>query len=141
MDLKDKKAIVTGGVKGIGRRVVEKLTNEGAVVGVFDIDVEGIKAFKGNTQNVWCVQCDVTNYEQIKTSVDSFFQEFQQIDVLVNNAGILYSAPLVSITGKGIVKHDVGMWDKIISTDLSSAFYVTSNVVEKMIAKRTKGVW
>jgi 3-oxoacyl-[acyl-carrier protein] reductase len=38
------------------------------------------------------------------------------------------------------VKHDVGMWDKIISTDLSSLFYMTSNVVEKMIQKRTKGV-
>ena len=52
MDLKDKKAIVTGGVKGIGRRVVEKLSNEGAVVGVFDIDAEGIKAFRGTWSGV-----------------------------------------------------------------------------------------
>ena len=41
MNLKDKKVIVTGGVKGIGKAIVSNLLNEGAIVGVFDIDVAG----------------------------------------------------------------------------------------------------
>lgn len=140
MDLKDKKVIVTGGVKGIGRSLVGKLINEGAIVGVFDIDAEGLETLKKNNQNVYCAECDVTNHKQVETAVDKFYQEFKKIDVLVNNAGVLYSAPLVSLTPEGIKKHDVDMWEKVISTDLSSVFYMTVNVVEKMMLKRTKGV-
>ena len=46
----------------------------------------------------------------------------------------------MSITPDGIKKHDLDAWNKVISTNLSSIFYVTVNVVEKMILNRTKGV-
>ena len=140
MDLRDKKVIVTGGVKGIGECLVGKLISEGAMVGVFDIDVEGIKDLERNNKNIYCIECDVSNYEQVAASVDKFYKEFQKIDVLVNNAGLIYNSPLVSLTPGGIKKHDVEMWEKVISTDLSSIFYMTVNVVEKMILNRTKGV-
>jgi NAD(P)-dependent dehydrogenase (short-subunit alcohol dehydrogenase family) len=75
MDLKDKKVIVTGGVKGIGRRVVDKLSDEGALVVVFDIDTDGIKALKKWKPDVWCIQCDVTNFGQIEASIDKLYEE------------------------------------------------------------------
>lgn len=140
MNLKDKKAIVTGGAKGIGNSLVGKLINEGSMVGVFDIDAEGLKTLKKNNQNVYCVECDVTHVKQVEAAVDKFYQEFKKIDILVNNAGILYSAPLLSLTSRGIKKHNVKMWNKVLSTDLSSIFYMTVNVVEKMVLHRTKGV-
>src|SRR5204862_2997 len=61
-------------------------------------------------------------------------------DILINNAGILYSAPLVRISTAGIEKHDPAMWNKVLATNLSSVFYMTSCIVEKMISTRTKGV-
>lgn len=139
MDLEEKKVIVTGGVKGIGNALVEKLIKEGAIVGIFDIDTDGLKTLSKNS-HVYTVECDVTNHKQVQLAVDRFYEKFQKIDVLVNNAGILYNAPLISLTASGLKKHDIDMWNKVILTDLSSIFYVTVNVVEKMISKRTKGV-
>lgn len=140
MDLKEKNVIVTGGVKGIGHVVVGKLLQEGAKVCVIDIDRAGMDRLKEANTEVHCIQCDITDHGQVEACVDKFFEEVGRIDVLVNNAGILYSAPLVSLTSEGIKKHDPHMWGKVISTDLSSVFYMTVNVVEKMILKRTRGV-
>lgn len=140
MNINEKKVIVTGGVRGIGNCLVDKLIKEGARVGVFDIDVEGLSDLRKSNEKIFCVECDVTNFEQVEASVDRFYKEFQKIDVLVNNAGMLYSSPLVSVTTGGTKKHDIDMWNKVISTDLSSVFYVTVNVAEKMLLKRTKGV-
>jgi 3-oxoacyl-[acyl-carrier protein] reductase len=140
MELKDKIVIVTGGINGIGNALVKKLINCGAKVGVFDIDVEGFKIIENKHPNLYCIKCNVSNHHQVEDAVDKFFQEFSRIDVLVNNAGILYSAPLLSLTSDGLTKHSIDMWKKVVETDLSSVFYMTVNVVEKMILKRTKGV-
>ena len=140
MILRDKNVLVTGGVKGIGKALVKKLLHKGARVGVFDTDVDGLNTLKSQSTNPSCFTCDVTNYQHVETAVNQLYEEFQKIDVLVNNAGMLYSAPLISITPEGLKKHDIPQWEKVISTDLSSVFYVTVNVVEKMIRTRTKGV-
>lgn len=140
MDLKNKKIIVTGGVKGIGKCLVDKLINESAIVGVFDIDVEGLNKLKQEYKDIYCKATDLSNYEQATEAVNEFYNEFKNIDILVNNAAFIYNSPLVSFTASGIKKHDVNMWNKVITTDLSSVFYATVNVVEKMILNRTKGV-
>jgi 3-oxoacyl-[acyl-carrier protein] reductase len=86
------------------------------------------------------------NCESRATSIASnvttaqYHTDFKAAHVLINNAGILYSAPLVKIGAGGIEKHDIAMWNRVLSTDLSSVFYMTSCVVEKMITTRTKGV-
>lgn len=140
MELKGKKALITGGIKGIGKEVVLKLLGEGVEIGVFDKDIQGIESLKVKLPDIQYFECDVSNFNEVKASVDKYFEKFQSIDILVNNAGILYSAPLISFSLDGVKMHDVKMWDKVISTDLSSVFYVTLGVVEQMISKRTKGV-
>lgn len=140
MDLRGKKVIVTGGVRGLGRCMVEKLVAKGAVVTVFDINAQGLDALWKEQPGVNCVECDVSDYEQVVAATAQYHKKFGAADVLINNAGILYSAPLVKITASGTEKHDVAMWNKVLATNLSSVFYVTMCVVEKMIATRTKGV-
>ncbi len=140
MNIKDKSAIVTGGAKGIGKSLVEKLVNEGVNVGVFDIDTEALNRIRENNPRIYCKACDVSDNAQVEESVEEFYGKFKAIDILVNNAGMVDDALLISFSEGKIKKHDVNIWDKVIATNLSSVFYMTSCVVEKMVLDRTKGV-
>lgn len=140
MDIRGKKALVTGGANGIGRTVVRKLLRRGASVAVLDVDEGGLRELEGESNDVHAFVCDVSDSVQVEAAVAKAFEVLEQIDILVNNAGILYSAPLVNIMSKDDKRHDVDMWRKVIETDLSSVFYVTVNVAEKMVSNRVKGV-
>jgi 3-oxoacyl-[acyl-carrier protein] reductase len=140
MDLAGKQIIVTGGVSGLGRAMVEKLVSRESVVTVFDVDVDGFANLKEAHKEVQCVACDVANYEQVSAAVEEFFNTRGAPDVLINNAGILYSEPLVRIGASGLELHDRDSWERVLRTNLSSVFYMTGNVVAKMVATRTKGV-
>jgi 3-oxoacyl-[acyl-carrier protein] reductase len=140
MELRGKKVVVTGGVRGLGRGFVEALISKEARVAVFDINAQGLAELRERYPGVTCIECDVSNYEQVVEATTRYHAEFKSADVLINNAGILYSAPLVRISSSGIEKHDIDMWNKTLATNLSSVFFMTACVVEKMISTRTKGV-
>jgi len=140
MELRGKKVIVTGGVRGLGRSVVDALISKGAIVSVFDINRPGLAELREQHPDITCIECDIADYEQVLAAAARYHAEFKSADVLINNAGILYSAPLVRISSSGIEKHDLAMWNKTLATNLSSVFYMTACIVEKMISTRTKGV-
>ena len=140
MELAGKKIIVTGGVKGLGRAMVEKLLARQAVVTVLDLDQGGLDALKATHDQIHCVYCDVSEPDQVHAAAAEYQREFRAPDVVINNAGILYSAPLVRLGTAGVERHDVAMWNKVLAADLSSVFYVTAAFVEAMIRTRTRGV-
>lgn len=140
MELRGKKVIVTGGVRGLGRRTVEKLVSKGAEVTVFDLDTAGLEELGRQAGVAGCVECDVSDYTQVVAATARFHDERGAADVLVNNAGVLYSAPLVRITASGIERHDAAEWNRVLAADLSSVFYMTVCIVEKMVTTRTRGV-
>ena len=140
MDLRGKQIIVTGGARGLGRAMVDKLVSLECHVAVFDIDAAGLAALQATHRAIQCVVCDVSNYEQVSAATKKFFADGGAADVLINNAGILYSEPLVKFTDDGLKLHNPEQWDRVLRTNLSSVFYMTVAVVEKMITTRTKGV-
>jgi 3-oxoacyl-[acyl-carrier protein] reductase len=139
VDVRGRKAIVTGGVRGLGRAIVERLVGCGAVVAVFDLDEDGLAAMTG-TLDVATFACDVSDPDAVADAMARYHADHRAADILVNNAGILYSEPLVRIGPGGVQRHDVAMWNKVLSADLSSVFYMTSHAVERMITTRTRGV-
>lgn len=140
MDLNGKKVILTGGVRGLGRALARKLHAAGAGLTVFDLDAGGLEELGQSIDAVNCVRCDVSDYEQVVAATSRYHEQFGAADVLINNAGILYSAPLVRLGPAGLEKHDVAAWHKVMAADLHSVFYMTSCVVEKMVTSRTRGV-
>jgi len=140
MDVQGKRIIITGGVRGIGRAIVEALIAKDAFVTVFDINAAGLAELRETHPTVNCIECDVSNYDQVTEAATRYHAEYHAANVLINNAGILFSAPLVRITPSGIEKHDLAMWNRTLATNLSSVFYMTASIVEKMITTRTKGV-
>lgn len=131
---------MTGGARGLGRAMVDKLVANEAAVTVFDRDVAGLHELSKQQSTVHCVECDVSDPEQVIKATGQYHEKFGAADVLINNAGILYSQPLIKITPEGALRHDAAMWNKVLAADLSSVFYMTGCIVEKMITTRTRGV-
>ncbi len=139
MELRDKKIIVTGGVRGLGRALVDLLEHEGARISVFDFDRSGLDQLREQTQ-VECFACDLSDYGQVVMATTEYHERFGAADVLINNAGILFSAPLLRLGSAGIEKHSVELWRKVMAADLDSVFFMTACVAEQMMSTRTKGV-
>jgi len=139
MNLEGKTCIVTGGASGLGLEIVRQLKSEKSKPVILDINPlpEGVAA---QSDDLTHYRCDVTDERQVEATVKQVVSDAGDIDVLVNNVGILYSAPLVSFGRTGFETHDSLMWDKVLATNLSSAFYMTKHVVEAMLRKRTRGV-
>ncbi|MCJ8343734.1 MAG: SDR family NAD(P)-dependent oxidoreductase, partial [Cetobacterium sp.] len=92
--IEGKIALVTGGARGIGRTIVEKLASEGAQL-VISCDM-GETTFE--QENVRHEILNVTDREAIKELVKKIKEEFGRIDILVNNAGITKDAPFVRMS-------------------------------------------
>lgn len=86
--LEDTTVLVTGGGSGIGRAVVDRFVEEGASVGVLDIDEEGLEAIDdAHTARVETVQGDVTRLADNERAVTRTVEAFGGLDVFVGNAG------------------------------------------------------
>jgi 3-oxoacyl-[acyl-carrier protein] reductase len=130
-DLKNKKAIITGGGRGLGKATALALAKEGtdiAITGrtesvlketVSELEALGVKA-------IYSV-FDVGNYEEVKISVKSIIETLGGIDILVNNAGI---AAIGSFN-----EMPVQQWSEIIQTNVMGMYYVTKEVLPHLIYK------
>lgn len=141
MKIDGSRVLVTGGGAGIGRHLVERLLADGAKVAVLELDaarcVELVEATGGEVK---AEPCDVTDPEAVDAALQKLVDAGFEPDVLVNNAGVIHSEPLVNLLSRGDKVHSRESWRRVIATDLDSVFFVTSRVVEHMLAKRKKGV-
>lgn len=140
MDLSGRNAIVTGGVRGLGRAVVESLVGRGANVTVFDLDRTGLAELASALPGVSTAVCDVSDELQVESALQEFHERAKVAHVLVNNAGIIHSAPLLKMAKGGLERYATSDWNKVISTNLTSVFLMTSRVAERMVVTRTRGV-
>ena len=88
IDLNNRVAIITGGAQGFGFSMVERFSQSGAKVVIWDKDQELINSLE-LPDNVSAVQTDVTSYDSVEKSVKETIDKNSKIDILVNNAGIL----------------------------------------------------
>jgi 3-oxoacyl-[acyl-carrier protein] reductase len=130
--LDGKRAIVTGGARGIGAAIAEAFVREGATVAVADVRPEsdsgeilaGLRAREGQATYL---QTDVSNQEQVESMVERVLTHFGQIDILVNNAGIFGQVLLAEMT--------VAEWDRIMSVNLRGVFLCTRFILPHMLAQ------
>jgi 3-oxoacyl-[acyl-carrier protein] reductase len=91
MRLKDRRAIVTGGGRGIGRAYVERFLDEGAQVAILDIDLERAEktaAELADRGTVIALPVDIGDKDSVDTAVEQVAQRLGGIDIVVNNAAI-----------------------------------------------------
>jgi rhamnulose-1-phosphate aldolase/alcohol dehydrogenase len=104
-------AVVTGAGSGIGKAIAHRLVAEGACVVVADLNAENAAAVAdelGGADRAVAVTVDVTDEEQIKAAFDAAVLAFGGVDLVVNNAGISISKPLLETTAKDWdLQHDI----------------------------------
>lgn len=119
MRLKDKKAIVTGAGRGIGRAVALAFAREGAdvVVNYQSNDVaahEVVEKIQSLGRRAVPVKTDVSSYHEVKIMVDRAVQELGGVDILVNNAGVSKPSMFLDMPEES--------WDRIINIHLKGTF-------------------
>ena len=129
----NKVAMITGATRGIGKQIALTLANEGynIVLNYRTKNDELIQAKNEiESKNVKCltVQGDVTNFEDCKQMIESAIKEFGKIDVLINNAGISENKLFTNVTDED--------WNRMINTNLYSAFCVSQEVIPYMIHEK-----
>lgn len=141
MKVAGSRVLLTGGGSGIGRFLAERLAEEAAEVHVLELDAarcsELVEASGGRIK---AGTCDVSDPLAVDAALQALFDTGFEPDILINNAGIIHSEPLVNMLSRGERVHSRESWRRVIATDLDSVFYVTSRVVDHLLAKRRKGV-
>lgn len=136
MEVKGAIALVTGGAQGLGLAIARRLASDGATVVVADRNADLLADLP---QELESVAMDVTEPEQVKTVVAGIVQRHGRLDILINNAGVIFSEPFVNIMNPVGIMHDYGRFRASLTINLDSVFIVTAAVVEHMIKLRTKG--
>ncbi|MBL7159763.1 3-oxoacyl-ACP reductase FabG [Candidatus Microgenomates bacterium] len=127
--LKNKKALVTGASRGIGKGIVLALAIQGADVAVNyhskQTEAEKVAAeIKKMGRGSFSVQADVSNSSEVAKMFAQIKQKWGNLDILVNNAGIVESADFESITEK--------QWDKVLDVNLKSQFLCSQKALKLM---------
>jgi 2-hydroxycyclohexanecarboxyl-CoA dehydrogenase len=129
--LNDKIALVTGAGSGIGRAIALRLAQEGMAVGVLDIDVPAAQKTaelirdEGGRADIQ--QCDITDYEAVKTAVAAIESRLGPTWALVNNAGWDRPIPFLKTTAD--------FWDKVVRINFLGPLHLTHAVVPGMVER------
>tara|TARA_B100000902_G_scaffold303134_1_gene291228 strand:- start:249 stop:989 length:741 start_codon:yes stop_codon:yes gene_type:complete len=125
IDLNNKTAIITGGAQGFGYSMVERFSQSGAKVVIWDKDQELIDSLD-LPKNVIAVQTDVTSYDSVENSIKETLEKNNTIDILVNNAGI--AGPSFKTW-----EYPIDQWQNVVDIDLTGVFYCCRAVTPHMI--------
>lgn len=135
MLLKGKKALVTGGARGIGQEIVLSFLNNGASVYYIDLaEGDNMSEYKNIAKEKGCEvffhKGNVGEEEEITAVCEKILEESSGIDILVNNAGITRDGLVFRMNAKD--------WEDVLKVNLTSAFYI-SKVISRAMIKQKSG--
>jgi len=132
IDLKGKNAVVTGGARGIGLAIAQRLLASGARVCLWDLNGDGLAAAAkrlNQPEAVHTATVDISKPVSVQAAADATFKEFGPVDILVNNAGIA-----------GVTKKAWEMtpaeWQEVLQVNLFGVFLVCHAMVPQMMTRR-----
>ena len=131
-DLAGRVAIITGGSIGLGRQMAEGLAEMGANVVLCARKKErceqAAEQLRQLGMKTLALGCDVKNPDQVQAVVDATVSQFGRIDILINNAGTSWGAPVEEMR----LEH----WNKVIETNLTGTFLFSQAVGKVMVPQR-----
>ena len=137
LDLSGQVALVTGGVRGIGRAIAERLARNGATLVICDMDADAVEIAAAELTSAHLpppavaalgVRCNVTSTRDVANLMATIDEHFGRLDIVVNNAGINVGATpeLGRLPVDQFRRSD---WDNIIAVDLTGSFDVAQRAI------------
>ena len=134
-DISGRVALVTGSSRGIGKAIARGLAAAGAVVVLNGLDADRLDKTRGElaaefgVDRIFASRFDVTNAQAAADGVAWVESEVGPLHILVNNAGVQHREPMLDL--------DVADWERVIRTNLTSAFLVGREAARHMIGRGT----
>ncbi|WP_226580852.1 SDR family oxidoreductase [Halobacillus litoralis] len=133
-DLTGQVAIVTGGGRGLGKQIAEGFAESGAHVVVCSRKIEACKEVSEQLKELGvdslAFACDVTNPDSMQKVVDETVDHFGRIDILVNNSGATWGAPVEEMP--------LDAWQKVFNVNVTGTFLM-SQMVGKVMLEQGSG--
>jgi NAD(P)-dependent dehydrogenase (short-subunit alcohol dehydrogenase family) len=132
IDLAGRKAVITGGARGIGLAIAERFMKSGAEVSLWDIDPPALDAAVKHLAPVGkahSTTVDVTDVKAIAAASNAAIGQMGKVDILVNNAGV--AGP-----NKTVWEYTPEDWRRVIEIDLTGPFLCSRAIVPGMIAQK-----
>jgi glucose 1-dehydrogenase len=134
--LAGKCAVVTGAANGIGLACARRLAADGAAVALADVNAElgeaAARQLREDGARAIFVTTDVTQRAAIEALVNRAVDEYGRLDIMLNNAGVALTAPVLEMSDE--------IFDKVLSTNLRSAFIGTQLAARQMVSSGRGGV-
>lgn len=130
--LSGKIAIVTGAARGLGRAIAQLYGQEGATVYALDVLVDELQSLEELPGNILPRKLDLTDIESIEPTLKAIEAEAGRVDVLVNNAGIIFFKPVEEVT--------IADWDRLMNVNLKGAFLCVKALAPGMKARRAGAI-
>ena len=129
IDLKNLNIILTGATGVLGNSILSKLVLAGSNVLATGTNEEKLKKIQDKYKNINVLKFDISNHQEIESFVDKCSKIFSnKVDVLINNAGITQDNLSIRMKEEE--------WKKVIDINLSSTFFITKNVIKKMLKSK-----
>lgn len=134
LNLKGKTALITGASRGIGKKIAETLAKEGANIVITATNIEKASTVADELKSQYNIETmalkhNIKLIESCKEIVDKTVEKFKSIDILVNNAGIARDMLVIQM--------DDNVWNEVIGTNLSGAFYTSREAAKYMLKARS----
>ncbi len=129
-NLSHKVAFITGASSGLGVQYAHALARQGANLVIAARRLEKLKNVAQEIEHehgvqVLPVECDVTVEEQVESAVNKAIEEYGQLDILINNAGVSAIAPTQDL--------DQADWDKVIDVNLTGVYLCSKHAAKHMV--------
>ena len=140
MNLETANILITGGAGAFGRALTAGLCETAKQVIVVDRNPEALNTLFQEFPRVRGYCTELTDAPAVEKLAEQIYQDFGSVNVLINNAGIIHSEPLVNMLSAESPKHRIDNWLNTLNINLNAVFFVTVNIASKMVRNRNKGV-